>query len=136
MAFRHGRFAEITVNDADLSKFCDSADIGIDTDTSDTSAFGSAWKTQVLGQSGGQFSIKGNYDPTATTGPMAVLSALIGADAFEIVFYPGGNVAGQISYTADCFMTSYKNTSAVGSKVTFEAGFVADGEITPGIVGS
>ena len=47
--FRHGRFSEITVAGADLSDFCNSADLSIDVDTADTTTFQQTWKTALTG---------------------------------------------------------------------------------------
>lgn len=136
MAFRHGKWAEITVDGDDLSAFCDSADISIDVDTAETSTFGSSWKTHLAGLAGGEVELAGNYDPTASTGPAAVLMALIGGDAVPIVLYPGGNVSGQRSHTFDAILTNYSESSAVGDKVTFSATLLADGQIVTAAVGA
>lgn len=134
MAFRHGRYAEITVNAKDLSAFCDSADLGIDVDTSDTTVFGASWKTAIAGLAGATLELSGDYDPTATTGPAAVLTALIGADPFAVVVYPGGNVSGQVSRSFDAILTKYKESSPVGDKVTFSASLLVTDAITFGTV--
>lgn len=139
MAFRHGKWAEITFAGSALSTFCDSADISIDIDTDDTTTFKAGWKTKVLGQAEGKFSLKGNYDPTVTSGPVDILTGAITSQLSDgvsdpIIFYPGGNTAGQFKHQANVFVTSYKETSAVGGKVTFEAGLMADGTVTSGTV--
>lgn len=127
MAFRHGRFAEITVNGAALSTFCDSAEISIDAETSETTTFGKSWKTHIAGLAGGTVSLSGNYDPTASTGPAAVLTALIGAAAFPVLVYPGGNTSGQVQHSFNALLTSYSESSAVADKVTFSAELIIDG---------
>jgi hypothetical protein len=136
MAFKHGRFAEISVNSKDLSSFCDSADISIDIDTADTTTFGSDWKSAVVGAAGGKFDIKGMYDPTDTTGPVIVLTDLVGADPFTVILYPGGNTAGQISHTFDAILTNYAEGSPVGDKVTFSASMLASGEVATDVIGA
>jgi hypothetical protein len=136
MAFRHGRFAEITVNTKDLSTFCNSADLSIDVDTADTTTFTATWKTALTGVAGGKIDLKGEYDPTATTGPAAVLTALIGADPFEVTVYPGGNSAGQLSRTFDAILTSYQESSPVGGTVTFSAGLMVTGAVSFDTVGA
>jgi hypothetical protein len=131
MAARHGRLAEITVATKSLTAYCNSLDLSIDVDTADKSVFGVAYKNSEPGQYGGTLSLKGNYDPTATVGPAVVLSALIGAAAFAVLYYPGGNVAGQRLWTFNALLTSYKESSPVGGLVSFEASLLADGAITP-----
>lgn len=134
MAFKHGRWAEISVNSVPLSTFCDSADLSIDIDTADTTTFGSTWKTNVVGVAGGKVELKGMYDPTDTTGPIVVLTALIGADAFPVLLYPGGNDTDQISHGFDAILTAYSESSPVGDKVTFSASLLADGEISTTVI--
>jgi hypothetical protein len=130
MAFRHGRFAEITVNSVDLSAFCDSADINIDIDTAETTTFGKSWKTHIAGLASGAVAISGSYDPTATTGPASALTALVGADAFPVVLHPGGNTTGQIEHSFNALLTNYTEKSAVGDKVKFSASIISDGTVT------
>lgn len=134
MAFRHGKYAEIEVNSVDLSAFCDSADLSIDIDTAETSTFGDTWKSHIAGLAGATVELAGNYDPTATTGPAAVLMALIGAAAFPVVLHPGGDVTGQREHGFNAILTSYSESSPVGDKVTFSAGLLVDGAITTSAV--
>lgn len=134
MAFRHGKYAEITINSHDLSDYADSADFSVDIDTAETSTFGGTWKQSLAGMAGGKLDLAGLYDPTATTGPAAVLSSLIGADPFPVVVYPGGNSTGQVSRTFDAILTSYAESSPVGGAVTWKASLVANGEVTFGTV--
>jgi hypothetical protein len=134
MAFRHGRFAEITVNTKALSTFCETADLSIDVDTADTSTFTSTWKTAIAGLAGGKLSLKGFYDPTATTGPAAVLSALIGAAPFAVVVEPGGNVSGQARRSFNAVLASYSEGSPVGDKVSFGAELLVTGAVTFAVI--
>lgn len=130
MAFRHGRFAEVTVNSAALSTFCDSVELTMENDTAETTTFGKTWKTHLPGLNGGSVTLSGNYDPTASTGPAAVLEALLGAAAFAVDVYPGGNTSGQRKHAFNALLTSYSETSAVGDKVTFSAELILDGAVT------
>jgi len=135
MAFRHGKYAELVVNtNQALSTFCDSLSIKFDTDTADTTTFGSTWKSSVVGTIGGSFDISGAYDGTVTTGPSAILGALLGAAPFACVAYPGGNVAGQRSYTGNAILTSFSESSPVKDKVSFSASFLWTGTVTPATI--
>lgn len=136
MAFRHGRFAEVTVNSVDLSAFCDEVEFEMENDTAETTTFGKSWKTHIPGLNGANLSMSGNYDPTASTGPAAVLAALLGAAAFPVEVFPGGDAAGQISHAFNALLTSYSESSAVGDKVTFSAGILVDGAVTTSEVGA
>jgi hypothetical protein len=131
MAFRHGRFAEITVNSVALSTFCDEAELSLENDTAETTTFTKSWKTHIPGLNGGSLSLSGSYDPTASTGPAAVLEALIGAAAFPVVAEMGGNASGQRRHSFNALLTSYSESSPVGDKVIFSAELLADGAVTP-----
>ena len=129
MAFVHGKAAEITVNSVALSSFCESADLGIDIDTSDTSTFGASWKSALAGMAGGTLELGGYFDPTTTTGPASALSALIGAAAFPVIYEPGGAAVNQ-SRTFNAILTSYKESAGTGNVVTFSAGLMITGAVT------
>jgi hypothetical protein len=123
MAFRHGKNAALTLNSGALAAFLTNIDFSTDLDTSDTTAFGSTWKSAVAGVPGGKLDFSGLYDPTATTGPGAILFPLVTAGtAVTGLFYPGGNVAGQSLYTitTGCIVTAYSESSPVGGVVTFK----------------
>lgn len=130
MAFRHGKYAEITVNTHALSAFADSVDLGIDVDTSSVDTFLQSWKASVVGQAGANLTMSGSYDPTATTGPAAVLTALVGADPFAVTAYPGGNVSGQVSRAFNAILKKYTEKSAVGAKVEWSCDLLVTGAIT------
>lgn len=134
MAFRHGRFAEITVNTKALSLFCDSADLNMDVDTADVTTFTKSWKVAIPGLIGANLQLAGNYDPTATTGPQAVLFPLLGAAAFAVVVEPGGNLTGQVRRSFNALLTSYKESDKVGDKVTFSATLLVTDAITAVII--
>lgn len=134
MSFRHGRFAEITYNGSPLSTFCDSADLDVKTATSDTTTFGKTWKTALTGLVDATVNLSGNYDPTITTGPQALIVATIGADPFAVVLYPGGNTTGQKSESFNAILTGYKETSKTTEKVIFTATLLVTGVVTFGTV--
>lgn len=129
MAFKHGKAAEITVNTKNLSAFCDTADLSIDIDTADVTAFGASWKSALAGLAGGTLEISGSFDPTATTGPASVLAALIGAAAFAVIYEPAGAAANQ-HRQFNAILTGYKESAKVSDKVTFSASLLIDGAVT------
>jgi len=129
MAFRHGRFAEITVNSDNLSTFCDQADLDIDVDDAETSTFGVSWKTYIAGLAGASVELAGNFDPTATTGPASALTSLIGDDPFAVILEPGGAAVTQ-HRQFNAILTKYTEGAPVGDKVTFSATLLVTGAVT------
>lgn len=124
MAGRHGKNAALSVNGTALTSFCDSVDMSFEVDTADADVFGASWKSSVAGLTGGKVEIGGKYDPTASTGPAAVLFACItGGVPVTALYYPGGNVSGQALWTitSGLLVTGYSESSPVGGVVTFKA---------------
>lgn len=136
MSFRHAKYAEISVNANLLRAFCDAYDLSIDVDTAETTTYSATWKTYLPGIAGATFEIGGKYDPTATTGPVAVLTGLIGADPFAVIGYPGGNTAGQIQHQFNAIITSYKESSPMSGPVAFKASMIATGAVTSTVIGA
>ena len=124
MAFRHGKNAALTLNSVALSTFINNMDFSTDLDIADTTTYGATWKSGLPGIAGGTLDISGFYDPTASTGPGAVLyPLLLAGTAVTGLFYPGGTASGQSLYTitSGCIVTSYQEGSPVGGVVTFAA---------------
>lgn len=123
MAFRHGKNAALTINAGALATFLTNVDFSTDLETADTTTFGSTWKSSVAGIPSGKIDFSGNYDPTAVTGPGAILFPLVTAGtAVTVLFYPGGNTSGQALYTMTTggIVRSYSEASPVGGLVTFK----------------
>jgi hypothetical protein len=130
MAFRQGRFAEITLSGVALTTYADSIDLSEDVEMLETTTFTAVSKTYLPGLSDAKIDIKGKYDPTATNGPVAVLRSLKGAsNAVPFQYFPGGNTAGQIKIYGDAYLVSFKNSSEVGGVVIFEASLQATGPV-------
>ncbi len=128
MAFKHGKSASFTINSVDLSSFIHTMETSFDTDLADTTTFGATWKAGLTGISGGKVDISGYYDPTATTGPGAVLfPGLTSGTAYTALIKPGGTASGQSLYTVTASGTngaivlSYNESSPVGGIVAFTA---------------
>jgi hypothetical protein len=132
MAFRHGKYAVVTLNSVDLSTFSDSAELTIDIDTADTTMFGSTWKSSIVGLAGAKGSLSGAYDPTATTGPSSAIWAVItGGVPVTLVYKPGGTASGQRTNTASAIVTSFQESSPVGDKVEWKCDLEITGAVTP-----
>ena len=99
--FRYGAKALVTVNAVDLSAYSDDAGLDVGIDTAETTTFNASWKTFIEGLASAKFSLKGNFDPTVTSGPAAVLTGLIGGGAKSVVFNPAGTAVGELKRTGD-----------------------------------
>jgi hypothetical protein len=136
MPFSHGKALVFKIDSAagtlqPLTTFVDSVDFNNSVDTAETTTAGAEAKTYVSGQSDSTLSISGKYDRTATTGPHAILTGLIGLETTSTFEYgPDGSVAGYVKKTGECFLTSYVVSSPVGDVVSFSADFQVTGAIT------
>lgn len=133
MAFVHGKDSVFTVNSKDLSAFLTQADLGNEVGLAETSTMGVEAKTYISGLSDATISIAGFYDSTGTTGPDAVLNALVGSDSSTTFEYgPEGGTTGKVKYSGSCFLTSYQISAPVGDVVAFSGDFQVTGAITKG----
>ncbi len=128
--FKYGAKCTVTVNAVDLSAYADDGILSLDVDTDETTTFGATYKTFIEGLAASKFTLKGNYDPTAATGPAAVLTGLIGGGAKTLVYNPAGTVSTELKRTFSAIMTNYTESSPVGGKVTFAAAFQGTGAVT------
>lgn len=131
MAFRAGRNAAITFGGTALTSYIDSMEMSFETDTAETTTFGNVGKTYITTLTGLSVSLSGHWDPTTSTGPDALVSAIQNAGtAVSVVAYPGGTASGQVSYTFSGIITSYSPASEVGDDVKWSAEVLASGTAT------
>jgi hypothetical protein len=143
VAFVHGKNTYIAIDDAggtlrDLSSFCDNVSgLPGTRDLAETTSFGANGTQSIPGLENVEFSISGSFDPTATTGPHAVINSLRAATApGSFVYCPQGNSAGNVQISGECWLSSYEVESEVDDKVSFEAEFQVEGTVTVGTVPS
>lgn len=134
LAARHGKHADLTIAGTSLQEFTDSEDLDLTIATGDITTFGHNWKKALVGLGDGKLAVTGKYDPTVTTGPMALINAQLMVDGVAMVYYPGGNVTGQESVTFSAIITGVKRSSKIGSEVTFSFDMMMTGDPTFALV--
>lgn len=134
----HGASAYFAVNDGTslrtLSAYINSTDFAPEQDTHDDTTYGATGHTFRAGLTNGTIKINGFWDATASTGPDAVLSALLGVKtptAWE--FGPAGNAAGKVKKSGSCVLASYSVSAPVADLVSYSAQFQISGAITTGV---
>lgn len=131
MAFRHGKFAVVTIGGTDLSAYGTTLELSIDVDTADSTTFGSTWKSSIIGTAGAKMTFSGNYDGTVTVGPSSAFMIMIAAGvAVAVVHKPGGTLAGQRTNSFNANITSFSESSPVGGIITFKGEVEATGAVT------
>lgn len=141
MAFVHGKNTYIAIDDSsgtlrNLSTFCDNVSgLPGTRDLAETTSFGANGTQSIPGLENVEFSISGSFDPTATTGPHAVINTLRSSTAAtSFVYCPQGNTTGNVQFSGECWLSSYEVESEVDDKVSFEAEFQVEGTVTVGVV--
>jgi hypothetical protein len=131
MPFYNSKNAYVSVAGTDISAFCDNASLDRTNEQADTTPFQQAHKSSQSGLNSATYSIAGKYDPTATTGPAAVLTAAaLGGVAVSVVHRPEGTGSGLEQNAFSAILTSYKESTTAGDTTKFEAAFEVTGTIT------
>lgn len=136
MAFVHGKKTKFFVDNAggtlaDISQYCDNVSgLPGSKDLSEVTAFGDDGTRYVKGLENSTFSISGHYDPTATTGPNAILAAAYKSeDTVTFEHGPEGDDSGATKFTGEAHCNTYTVESSVSDKVSFSAEFQVDGVV-------
>ena len=139
MAFTHGKTGVFKVDNAAgtlavLTTYLDSVEFKNAVEVVESTTMGVEAKTYLSGHSDATLSISGLWDGTASTGPDAVLSGLVGLEvtsSFEVG--PNGSTAGMAKKSGEAFLTSYTVSIPVGGVVAFSADFQVTGPVTVGV---
>lgn len=136
MAFQPGYNAVIKVDNSagsltNISAYCYDDSFPRSADELETTTFGQTAHRRIGGLTDGSFSISVRWDPTASTGPDAVLSGIIGLVG-SVEYGPHGSTATFIKYTFEALCTGYEISGAVDGLVEATADFVIDGAVTRG----
>lgn len=137
MTFRHGKNtlfkhgssgAPSTI--VDYSAYYDSVTFPRTMDLAETTTFGAAYRTYLVGFPNANFSSTGTWDGAAAAID-DILSTLAGSGvAVNFDYEPGGSAAGGSKYTGGMILTSYQIGSPVGDKVSFSADWQVSGALT------
>lgn len=129
MAFVAGKNVTFSLNTTAIGAFLSNVSLTRNGDTLDVTTFGDSDREFIQGLRSATITISGYFDPTASTGPDAVLAtSFADADgvAFSLVFGTGTTV----TYAGSCLVASYETTAAVDGLIAFSASLTATGAIT------
>jgi hypothetical protein len=115
----------------DLSPYLDEIEpLGPEVSFLDVTGLNDTARQVITGvQSGREFALRGFFDDTATTGPDAVLSGIVGQIG-TVSYGPAGNSSGQRKITGEFLCLSYRIISKVNNQVRFEVRFKPDGAVS------
>lgn len=122
---------DFSINAVALEDELNSAEMAIDVDVPEITAFADSAKTFVEGKYGWSVNVSGSADLAASQGD-ATIFALLGGGAVTMVNTPGGGSEGSDNpdYTGSVFLSSYRLRSAVDGPVAYDAGFQGSGALT------
>ena len=130
MSFVHGKNTEVWLDAVDLSAYLNSADLGVDVDSGDTSTFTSDWKSAIAGQAGATVELGGLYDPT-----LATIKDLLPASASLLTIGPGGlQAVGDAARLVQVENTAYKESAPVGGVVAISWAVLATDPVGFGVL--
>jgi len=148
MAFVHGKNSVFFLRDAgntwqDMTPYVSEVTLPGKAGVAETSVFGRGAKTYIGGLLEGQLTVKGFFDATATTGPDAILSGLLGtqpnkgltsvaqvttqSNYGQFILCPSGLVSTGIAALGDVVLTDYSLTDPVSGVVSYTATFNLSG---------
>lgn len=131
MSFKHGSSATLTMAGSALTGYANNVTLSNTADTAETTVFGLANKTYIAGLRDATVSFDGFYDPTSSTGSVAIVeAAMAGGTPVAMVYKPGGTATGQLSFTFNAIVTGYDTGSSLDGAVTVSGSAQVTGAIT------
>ena len=125
----------ISINGTSFSNTLNSAELTIEADDLETTAFGGTFRTRVGGLKSASVTLNFMQDFAAASVD-ATLNGLVGSIA-TVVIIPAGTAvtATNPRYTAECLVTQYSPfASSVGDLATFSVTWPVTGTVTRGTV--
>lgn len=129
MAFAAGKNVTFSLNGTAIGTFLSNVSLTRNGDTLDVTTFGDSDREFIQGLRSATITISGYFDPTASTGPDAVLATSF-ADADGVLFSLVFGTGTTVQYSGSCLVASYETTAAVDGLIAFSASLTATGTIT------
>lgn len=128
--FVHGKSTHFEIDDTggtsrDISDTLTSVDFPETIETAETTAFGSTYKSYIVGLRDATISVSGIWDAT-------IDGYFIGTEPATrtFVYGPAGDTASNVKYTGEAILTSFSVSNPVGDVVTYSADFQCTGGVT------
>lgn len=121
MPFSHGKGGTLTLNSGALTAYINEVTLSRTFDTAETTVLGVTAKTYVVGLADATISGSGFYDPTASTGPIAILEAIFSGAAAVTFQYRPAVGSGHYNYAGSAILTELELSNGLGDAagVTF-----------------
>lgn len=100
-------------------------------ETGDTTSFGDTWREhQAHLKDGGEFTLEGDYDDTATTGPDVIQNSIGSTRTVEISWK--GTTGGYPKSSMEAIIMKYERKAAVGGLHGYVTTYKVTGAVTEG----
>lgn len=125
----HTKRTVVKIGTNDISSYCTESEVSRSAKTHDVTGYGLDDEVYTGGVKGGKISLGGWYDNSATTGPAAVLEAMLGT---QVAFTRNidGTGTGKPTMTCDAIVETYVETAPVSNIVTWKSDLQVTGPIT------
>lgn len=132
--FRHGKHTVVLSDQHDLSQYLSSISDSNGVDTVETTTFGAAQRTYVVGHKDGSISFDGMFDGSVDASD-ALFSAALGNDNGAVITIGNeGNVAGRRARLLKAKQSSYELSSPLTDVVSVSGEATADGGLDYGFI--
>lgn len=129
MAFRHGKDAEIVVNQYDVTGLFNEVGYSVENDTAETTTFRQDWKTHIAGLNGGEIELSGFYDTVRSD----EIKAYVGQETpIVATIGPAGLKVGDFARMMRAQSTAYEESSPVGDVVSMSWTLMSTEEVFHG----
>lgn len=130
--FRHGKNTVVLADQYDLSAYLNSVSATNEVEATETTTFGSANRSFIVGHKDGSVSFEGLYEGGSTTGVDYILNTAIGDGPIMSVSGDGAGV-GRRATLLDSKSTSYEVSSPLTEVVAITGEAIADGGLDYGV---
>jgi hypothetical protein len=128
MSFIHGKDTFVSLDGDNLSTFTKSSTLSDEADAHDTTHYGAEAHAFQGGLRNGTAGMEGTYDNTASTGPRAVITPLIGT-VVTFIRQPEGAGSGLPQDEVEVLVQNYVETNPVADMVSWSVQLQLSGTI-------
>jgi hypothetical protein len=130
--FRHGKNTVVLADSTDLSQYLNSVTASNEVEVPETTTFGSAARSFIVGHKDGSVSFEGLYEGGETVGVDYILHSAIGTGPIMSVSGDGAGV-GRRAILLNAKSTSYEVSSPLTEVVAISGEAIADGGLDYGV---
>ncbi len=134
MSFVHGKGSKFKLDGIELQTFLTSVAFNPSKDTAETTTMGDTSRDFIEGLRNCSVQLSGRWDPSATTGPDAVLWGAYNSTTISTFGYNPSGVttyaAASAGYTASAWCTDYSVDDSFDKEVDFSATLQVSGAVT------